>query len=186
MGSSTLLGILVWPQRDSDHRSFCCQVYPGQAKFQWQARMMVLKTFGSGVGRLKIIHRPERDNIGADALSHNAVSDCSSRTDLDEFVLHVCSEDETNDNITDLLTTPPLFLKLAVLINYLENGTLPKEEKEARKTAALATKFFILDKVHYFIDQKKMGRRRAPCAKTPPMTIVTGVSWRENGWTLFW
>ena len=138
-----------------------------------------LKIFGSGVGKLKIIHRPGRENIGADALSRNAVCDCSSGTDLDEFVLHVCSEEKTNDNVTDLLTTPPLpsipdnslyqeqrkDLKLAVLIEYLENGTLPKEEKEARKTAALATKFVILDKVLYFIDQKKTGRRRAAVPK---------------------
>ena len=93
--------------------------------------------------------------------------------------IYVCTEKKTNDNITDLLSTPPQPSipddslcqeqrkdpKLAVLINYLENGALPKEENEVRKTAALATKFVILDKVLNFIDQKKTGRRRAAVLK---------------------
>ena len=49
--------------------------------------------------------------------------------------------------------------KLAVFINYLEDGVLPQDEKEARKIAALATKFIILDKVLYSVDHKKTGRR---------------------------
>jgi len=81
--------------------------------------------------------------------------------DLDEFVLHICTEEKTNDNVTNLLSTPPQPSipddslcqeqrkdpKLAVLINYLENGALPKEENEARKMAPSLSfwiKFFIL------------------------------------------
>ena len=156
-----------------------------------------LKIFGGGVGKLKIIHRPGCENVGADALSRNAVRDCSSGMDLDEFVLHICTEEKTNDNVTNLLSTPPQLSipddslcqeqrkdpKLAVLINYLENGALPKEENEARKMATLASKFVVLDKVLYFIDQKKTG---SCCAEAPARTIVTGVSWREDGWTFFW
>ena len=135
-----------------------------------------LKIFGSGVGHMRIIHRSGRKNIGADALSRNAILNCESGMDLDEFVLRIGTEEKS---ITDLLTTPPQPSvsggslhqeqrkdpKLAVLINYLEDGVLPKEEKEARKTAAIATKFVILDKVLYFIDQKKTGRRRTAVPK---------------------
>ena len=60
----------------------------------------------------------------------------------------------TEEKITDLLCCPPQTRmlesnlhqeqrknpKLAVFINYLEDGVLPQDEKEARKTAALATK----------------------------------------------
>ena len=41
--SSTFQGILIWPQCNGDYRSLCCQVYPGQAKFQWEARLMVVE-----------------------------------------------------------------------------------------------------------------------------------------------
>ena len=95
--------------------------------------------------------------------------------DLDEFVLQIGTEE---NNVTNLLTTPlqpsapedslyqeqRKYPKLAVIIDYLENEVLPKEEKEARKTAMIATKFVILDKVLYFIDQKKTGRR---CTAVP-------------------
>ena len=125
---------------------------------------------------MRIIYRSGRENIGADALSRNAILDCSSGMDLDEFVLRIGTEEKS---ITDLLTTPPQPSvlegslhqeqrkdpKLAVLINYLENGVLPREEKEARKTVAIATKFVILDKVLYFIDQKKTGKRRTAVPK---------------------
>ena len=90
---------------------------------------------------------------------------------LDESVLQI----STKEKITDLLSSPPqtsvsendLYqeqrkdLKLAVFIDYLEGGVLPQDEKEARKMVALATKFVILDKVLYFVDHKKTGRRRA-------------------------
>ena len=42
--------------------------------------------------------------IGADALSRNAVQDCSSGMDLDNCVLCACTEEKTNDNVSDLLT----------------------------------------------------------------------------------
>ena len=130
-----------------------------------------LKVFGSGVGQLKIIYRPGRENGGADALSRNPVLEDPKGTSLDEIVLQISTEEK----ITDLLAAPPqtsvsendLYQeqrkdpKLAVFIDYLEDGVLPQDEKEARKTVALATKFVILDKVLYFVDHKKTGRRRA-------------------------
>ena len=87
----------------------------------------------------------------------------------DETVLQISTE----EMISDLLAAPPqtsvlendLYQeqrkdpKLAVFIHYLEDGILPQDEKEARKTVALATKFVILDKVLYFVDHKKTGRR---------------------------
>lgn len=53
--------------------------------------------------------------------------------------------------------------KLSVFINYLEDGVLSQDEKEARKTATLATKFIILDKVLYFGDHKKTGDNELLC-----------------------
>ena len=53
---------------------------------------------------MKIIHRPGHENVGADALSRNAILECSSGMDLDEFVLQIGTEE---NDITDLLTTPP-------------------------------------------------------------------------------
>ena len=108
----------------------------------------------------------------------------------DLFVLWIGTEEKKS--ITDLLTISPQpsvpegslhqeqtkGLKLPVLINYLENGVLFTEEKKTRETAALATKFVILDELLYFIDQEKTHC----CVKTPPRSIATGVPQRENSW----
>ena len=91
---------------------------------------------------------------------------------LDEFVLQVSTQER---NISHLHTASPednlpvnnlhqeqrKDPKLVVYFDYLENDILLEDDKEARKTAALATKFVILDKILYFFDHRKGGRWRA-------------------------
>ena len=42
-----------------------------------------LKVFGSGINQLKVVHRPGKENVAANALSHNPVDDMCSTTDID-------------------------------------------------------------------------------------------------------
>jgi len=131
-----------------------------------------LKIFSSGIGHVKIVHRPGHENVGADTLSRSPVTtETTEATDLDEFVLQVSSRETS---IGELLNTPvthqviqsDLHLeqrkdsKLTIIIAYLEKGVLPQEEREAQKIVTLATNFCILDNVLYFIDNKRVGRRR--------------------------
>lgn len=43
---------------------------------------------------MRIMHRPEHENTGVDALSRKAILDCLSGMDLDEFVLQICTKDK--------------------------------------------------------------------------------------------
>ena len=98
MSSSTLQGIPVWAKCNCYYRPLCCQVDSRQAKFQWQAWLactMVAEDFRSGVGQISIIHRSGCENVGADALSRNAILDSSNGMDHDElFVLWIGTEKE--------------------------------------------------------------------------------------------
>ena len=84
---------------------------------------------------------------------------------------------EDGDDVSSLLETVPLqddldqHLTLATeqrkdgslrdLITYLEEGELPSDTKLARKIAAQATQFVILDGLLYFLDPKKSCKKRA-------------------------
>jgi len=66
-----------------------------------------LKIFSSGIGHVKIVHRPGRENGGADTLSRSPVTtETTEATDLDEFVLQVSSGETSIACIGELLNTP--------------------------------------------------------------------------------
>ena len=133
-----------------------------------------LKVFGSGVGRVHIIYRPGSQNARADALSRNPVL-CPNdeHVDLDVQVARVESLQDVE--ISELLEAPELpglgqsdFHQeqrkdpgLKKLCDFLEDGTLPDGDKEAKKIAAQALHFSIIDRILYFVDPKGPGRKRA-------------------------
>ena len=135
-----------------------------------------LKVFGSGISHLKIIHRPGKENAGADALSRNPLTDNKEVTELDASVLQINSSES---KVEELLSAPPStqnlrddFMQeqrkdaqLGQLIDYIENGVLPDNDKDSKKIVSQALNFVILDKVLYFIDRRKPTRRRAAVPK---------------------
>jgi len=47
--------------------------------------------FGSGINKLKVVHRPGKEKVAPDALSCNPVDDMCSTTDIDVMVSNVDS-----------------------------------------------------------------------------------------------
>ena len=103
--------------------------------------------FGSGIKHLKILHRPGRENVAADALSYNPAADVSSTMDIDAVVSSVDSIQQTNF-VNCLVSQPSTSAvegnfhveqrkdpKLKELIDYLEEAKLPSNEHDARKIA---------------------------------------------------
>ena len=64
-----------------------------------------LKVFASDINNLKVVHRPGRENLGADALSRNPVTDTFNKMDIETVESNINSLQQTD--ITTLLYTPP-------------------------------------------------------------------------------
>ena len=67
-----------------------------------------LKVFGMGISSLKIVHRPGRENAGADALSRNPLTDHQEATEVDTSVLQVTSPDLKTDELLATLPQAPI------------------------------------------------------------------------------
>ena len=74
--------------------------------------------------------------------------------------------------------------ELKSLRHFLEYGILPTDEKEARKMAAQALNFVIIDKILYFVDSKGGGRKRGCCSNSLAKDPTGRSSQGEDGWTL--
>lgn len=131
-----------------------------------------LTGFKSGIGKIKIVYRPGRENAWADTLSRNQVpGDGGESVDLDVQVAQVSVHDT---EITQLLQAPPRTVlpndfdreqrkdvELRKMCDFLERGILPDGDKEAKKVAGQSVHFILVDKILYFVDSRKQGRQRA-------------------------
>ena len=131
-----------------------------------------MKVYGAGVKEVNIIYRPGKDNANADALSRNPVmtADLQSGEDIQVAVV------KGNETIEELLQAEldnettrsdefgieqrkdPEVLKM---FQYIENETLPEEEKEAKRIVLQSNLFTVTNDVLYFIDSRQNYRKRA-------------------------
>ena len=131
------------------------------------------KIFGSGLRNIQITYRAGRDNANADALSRCPVGGEYADTSAQDVQV---AQIQTGGDIPELLHRPPLVTasettahysqeqekdpEILELRQFLSQEQLPDDLQRARKIAAQALSFALLDNIVYFIDSKRNNQRR--------------------------
>ena len=134
------------------------------------------KLFGAGLKCIKIVYRAGQDSKHADAISKSplpqASSDGNTNSLNDANVAAIKSLEK--ESIEFLLQAQPANVSsscdlagqqlkdpdLCQLIHHMNKGTLPADENKARKIAAQAPSFSLLNGILYFVDSKNKNRKR--------------------------
>ena len=117
---------------------------------------------------LEILYKPGSKNANADALSRSPIGPPDDELECAQ-VANVESEPGTdhenvgNDELSNLQRQDSDFSRM---IAYLEDDTLPQDEKQARKLTMEKPNFVLVDKVLYRLDNKRKDRLRL-CVPQP-------------------
>ena len=158
---------------------------PSAKHARWWSRV-----YGSGVRNIQIVYKPGKENLNADALSRNphgspageqeeiqvvqvrssdaaigshnityvgAISGLNS--DISKL-LYAQPISTSNPQTNDLETAQKVDPEFKNLIDFLANNQLPGDPAQARKVAAQASMFVLLDGVLYFIVPKNDYHKR--------------------------
>ena len=136
------------------------------------------KLFGSGVRNVQITYRAGRENANADALSRCPVGGETVDTSVPDVQV---AQIQTAEDITEFLQIPLSGSDTAVhysqeqekdpeileMRNFLSQRQLPDDLQRAKRIAAQATSFALVDDVVYFIDSKRNHRtfRERSCTR---------------------
>ena len=146
------------------------------------------KVYGAGIKCLKIIHRSGKNNSNADALSRSPFSP-APKEGIGEAELQVSavfSVPTPDCDLSQLLSAAELNEVSCVsfreeqlrdpqlynLILYLEDSTLPKDDKAARKVILQSSLFTMAKTALCFIDSKKSYRVRVAVPKHLARTVL--------------
>ena len=147
------------------------------------------QVYGSGIKNLEIIYRAGKDNTNADALSRNPVG--SPRPESETITdVHVSAVQSVDLSCDELLCTCPATQtapdddelaseqrKDAVskqMLDFLLAGDLPDDPNEARRIAALAPLFAVVDNLLYFIGPKSKARKWCVVPEGLRRTLIEG------------
>ena len=135
------------------------------------------KVYGRGVKEVRIIYRAGRENASADALSRSPqapaplegvaegemqisqVQTTDGVSDGDISALLHSSQDGSLAPTTSFLDTQKQDPQLCEIIEFLKIGSLPADEKRARKIALQAPLFSVVDDTLYYVEPKRRGKR---------------------------
>ena len=116
---------------------------------------------------VKIRYRPGRANASADALSRNPLPAAETNENVPPFSILAtlqpssAAEDGEDPN-KELVGAQRKDPELLRVIQYLEDGTLPTEDKFAREIVLCKSQYVVIDKVLYHVEKDKTLRLIPP------------------------
>ena len=147
------------------------------------------KVFASGVRKLDIVYRAARENGNADALSRAPCGNLPHEPmimDVQAAAVNTSDKDVQPDtDIQELLNFAPASMlgesfaqeqskdqDIQDIASYIAREQLPDCPLKARKLAAKAQQFTLLDGIVYFLDSKRGGRKRCVVPKHLRQSII--------------
>ena len=144
---------------------------------RWWARV-----FTQGVKEVRIVHRPGKENTNADSLSRNpgvggslpeegvalvaVIRAPQIQHDAGDDIPTLLYKDPSGDQVSfDFASEQGKDSQVKDLLDYLDKGELPADEKLARKIAAQAPSFCVIHGVLHYLDTKRGHRRRVVVPK---------------------
>ena len=104
---------------------------------------------------LTIEHRSGKHNANADALSRHPLPESIDGTPTERLVAALTTADKREDGSEDgstLATLQQQDAELAPMIKYLETGTLPQDDREARQIAISSGQYTLEDDILYHVE----------------------------------
>ena len=140
------------------------------------------KVFASGVQKLEIIYRAGKENANADALSRAPWGESPSEalvTEVQVASIHSASDLLSLEPATVPAKPNESFAEqqrkdtdILELVSYLTSETLPDCPLKAKKIAAKAPLYTLINGILYFLDSKREGRRRCVVPKHLRRSII--------------
>ena len=131
------------------------------------------KVYGSGVKSIQIVYRSGRENGNADALSRNPQGEAPCSPQEEEVQVAMVNTNEVKiqellnnsvpqnaDQRSDFGTEQQRDEELRDIVRFLRDGSLPDDNKAAKKISCQSSCFAIVDEILYFVDPKQDHRKR--------------------------
>ena len=132
------------------------------------------RVYGQGIKEVNIVFRAGKEKVAADALSRNPLPNVPSeglaesetqvatisslpRSTMQEVLQSDPVDEGTPDELLEAQRKDPEVLEM---LNYLEHGELPANDKDARRTVMQSSTYCLIDKVLYYVDSHRGNIRR--------------------------
>ena len=132
------------------------------------------RVYGQGIKEVNIVYRAGKDNVAADALSRNPLqvvpveglaedeTQVAAITSLPRSTIHevLQADPVIKGPPNDLLEAQQKDPEVLEMVEYLEHGKLPDNDKEARRIVIQSSTYCVTDKVLYYVDSHRRNIKR--------------------------
>ena len=138
---------------------------------------------------IQIVYRSGRENLNADALLCNPQGEAPCSPPVEEVQVAIVNSggseiQQLNSNVPQCINQSSDFgteqqedRELRGIIQFLRDGSLPEDDKAAKRISCQASCFAIVDGVLYFVDPKLDHRKRCVVPSHLRNQRATVVQW---------